>query len=313
MRLHRYPGLYGDSRSGRLWAAVAVSVVLHAGLFMGYSRFHIRPVSRTFFAPVQMVDLRGGTPSPKPAGGTQPAEAAPGPLPPAKPEPPTKPEPKKPEPKPPEAPAPKAPEPPPKPKAEIKPADAKAIPKEPADPKPKAPTEERVAERIDEIRKKLAPAAAAPTPAPPRPAPEETSRVQDAVERIRQKVGTQAPAAAPGAGTGGPAPAGAGVRSAGANVLQEVRLRSYYNRLWEHVNGFWAIPPSLQGRGYTVIVSVVIDRQGRVVKSWIEEPSKSPAFDQSALSALERAQPLPAPPPEIPDEWVEVGFRFHGE
>ncbi len=207
--------------------------------------------------------------------------------------------------KPPE-PAPKAPTPPP-------PPDAKTIPKEPAAAKPPVePTsEERVAERIARLREKHPEA----PPPPPRPGPEDGARVREAVERVRQRVEATAsppppPAGAPGTGSGaGPV----GVRAEGGNVLSEVRLRSYYNRIWEHVNSYWAIPEPLKGRGHTVIVSAVIDRQGKILRSWIEVKSGSSAFDQSALSALDRAQPLPPPPPEIPNEWIEVGFRFHGE
>jgi TonB family protein len=104
-----------------------------------------------------------------------------------------------------------------------------------------------------------------------------------------------------------------GVRSGAGNVLQEVRLRAYYNRLWEHVNAHWTIPPSLVGRGHTVIVSAAIDRRGRLLKATVEEPSASPAFDQSALRALERAVPLPAFPEEVAEDVLEIGFRFHGD
>lgn len=266
-----------------------------------------------------MIDL--AEPGPKEAG---PPAAAPAPKPPAPQAPPEEPQPpaevvkKTAEPAPAPAPKPKPkpkPEPKPKPKPEPKPppAEAKAIPVKPVEPPPPQEpstefTEEKVAKKIATMREKLGQPEA---PAQPAPSPPSGERVRGAIESIRSRL---TPAKTPPRGSpGGGAGSGAvGVRG-GSNVLQQVRLRSYYNRLWEHVHEHWTIPPSLQGRDYTVIVSVAIDRGGRVLKSWVEESSGSDPFDQSALRALQRAQPLPPVPDEVPDDTLEVGFRFHGE
>ncbi|MDW7712387.1 MAG: energy transducer TonB, partial [Deferrisomatales bacterium] len=152
-----------------------------------------------------------------------------------------------------------------------------------------------------------------PTPPPAAPSPRAEmgdTKVRQAVESIRDRIRP----AEGGGGSGAPGAGGAvGVRGASGNVMQEVRLRSFYNRLWEHVNAHWAIPPSLEGRGFTVIVSAVLDRRGGLLRAFVEEPSGSAAFDQSALRALERAAPLPPFPDEVKEDVLEVGFRFHGE
>lgn len=310
MRLHRYPGLFGSGAERTLWLAVFASALLHVGLFAAFGRFRIAPVERTFFAPLHMVEL-----APKPPGPAGGPKAAPQPAPPA-PAPPPKPE-AKPVPKAEKAPPPptEAPKPQPKPpaataKPEPKPTEkvVPLTPKEPSPPK-ETYTEEQVAQRIARLREKLGPQEPpAPAPAAPQTAMGDT-KVRQAVESLRERLKPQE-----GTGGGGsPGPAGAvGVR-AGGNVLQEVRLRAYYNRLWEHVNSHWTIPPSLEGRGYTVIVSVVLDRKGRILKTGVEEPSVSVAFDQSALRALERASPLPPFPDDVKEDVLEVGFRFHGE
>jgi len=300
VRLHRYPGLFDEGVGRGLGAAVVVSLALHVGLFAAFGRFHIAPVDRTFYAPIHMVDLvakppgTGSGPAKQPSA---PAEPAPKPAP-AKPPPPPKPAAEK-----------SRPAPPSPPPAEPKPTpQEKVISTTPAEPatSPQV-SEERVAERIARLREKLGqpPPATRESAGPPQAVAE--SKVRQAVESIRERV-------KPGGGDGGKAATGAvGVRGGAANVLQEVRLRAYYNRLWEHVNAHWTIPPSLEGKGYTVIVSAVLDRKGRVLKATVEEPSVSAAFDQSALRALERASPLPEFPDEVKEDVLEVGFRFHGE
>jgi TonB family protein len=60
----------------------------------------------------------------------------------------------------------------------------------------------------------------------------------------------------------------------------------------------------------TVIASVTINRDGDIEDYWIEESSGHSTFDQSAIKALLRANPLPAVPSEIPDSEIKDGFGF---
>ncbi len=312
MTTHRYPGLFGDPRQRGLAKAVVVSLVLHVGLFLGFARFQIRPPQRTFYAPIQVVNLVD-RPGPARAGkGRAPAAASrparPKAAPKAKPVKAPKPKPEvktgakaKPaaraRPKPAKKPAAAAP-------ARAKPAPAPS----PARPVSEADLEQKVAERIAALRRKHGPeeAPAGPTPAEPAALGRlGESRVSQAVEAIRRRIDE--------ASARGPGGSGAAGLSGTRSTLQEVRLRAYYNRLWEHVNSHWGIPPGLKGRGLSVILSVVIDRNGRILRRVVEESSGSPPFDESALRALERAQPLPPIPDEVPDDTLEVGFRFHGE
>ena len=326
MRLYRYPGLFGDPRSRGLWAAVVASLFLHSALFVVYSRFHIRPPSRTFFAPFQMVDLAGPKSGSGAKAGSAPPPKAPPPeskqpehkksepaattaKPPAPPPPKPKPQEKQlPAPKPDEKAIPKPvatdkvkPLPKPDPREVVTPEPRKEVAPEPKD----RVTEQRVADRIAQLRAKVG---ADKTAAAPGAGSEEALR--DKIEKMGRRIG---PPEQGSAGQGGAGQDGIGPKGGGSNVLQEVLLRSYYNRLWDQVNSHWTIPPPLQGKAYSVVVSIVIDRQGRLLKSWIEERSPSDAFDQSALRALERAQPLPAMPDTVAGDSLEIGFRFHGE
>ena len=98
MRLHHYPGLFGDPRSRGLALAVGVSLAVHAVLFAMAGRLHTRPGERTFFAPVHIVDLVERFPGPatktpaKAPAATPPAPpVAAAPTPKAQPKTPTQP------------------------------------------------------------------------------------------------------------------------------------------------------------------------------------------------------------------------------
>lgn len=335
MKLRQYPGLFEDGRTKGLWTAVGVSLVLHTALFFGYSRFHISRPPRVVFSPFQMVDLGSTKPGPGAKPGSSPRNARPvtkepaakGPDEAAKPKPPAEPPPK------PKAEEQAKPVPipdPPKPKAEtVKPKpEEKAIPKldsepkkAPPKPEPKKPdpAEERVSERIAQLRSKVAKSSSQPEQSVREKIDSIRQRaaragndgnVREKIDAIRQRLG---PPEAGGAGGGKKGEGGAvGARGGGPSLLHQLNEARYYNRLYQAVWEEWAIPPPLQGRGYTVIVSMVIDRQGKLLKSWVEERSGSDAFDQSALRALEKAQ-LPPIPPELPGDSLEVGFRFNEE
>ncbi len=59
----------------------------------------------------------------------------------------------------------------------------------------------------------------------------------------------------------------------------------------------------LQGVAY---INFIMDRQGRVLSSKLERSSGHPALDREALALLQRAQPLPAPPPETRGERITL-------
>lgn len=53
-------------------------------------------------------------------------------------------------------------------------------------------------------------------------------------------------------------------------------------------------------------IRITMDRQGRVLNARLERSSGIPALDQEALSIPRRAQPLPAPPAEVPGDPIEL-------
>lgn len=55
-----------------------------------------------------------------------------------------------------------------------------------------------------------------------------------------------------------------------------------------------------------VMLHFTMDRDGKVLAAKIEHSSGNDALDQEALAALQRAQPLPAPPTEVPGNSIEL-------
>jgi periplasmic protein TonB len=74
-------------------------------------------------------------------------------------------------------------------------------------------------------------------------------------------------------------------------------------------------PATAQARGEQGVaqVSFSLDRQGRVIDSRVVRSSGAAALDEEALALLRRAQPFPAPPPELVGARVDltVPIRFN--
>lgn len=167
-----YRSLLGDSAPKKIWAAVGISALAHVLLAAGFATFHIKSGKRSFYAPVQMVNLvEAPAPEPAPPPKTVKAKA---PKTVVKKKPAKKAVPKQ------------------KPQA-AKPVKKEAIPipVEKAAPKPVAEepeveyTEEHLSERLSQLRSKFG--------AAEEEAPEETGEprgdVSKALEAIRKKLG----------------------------------------------------------------------------------------------------------------------------
>jgi colicin import membrane protein len=117
----------------------------------------------------------------------------------------------------------------------------------------------------------------------------------------------------PGVGTGG-SPTGSpwGSPFGGASAL-ESKLNEYYNMIWEKIKKEWALPGDLsKGKiNLETIIVVVIERNGKIQKSWFEKKSGNVYYDQMAMRAIKKAEPLPPIPKEFSDETFEIGIRFH--
>lgn len=140
-------------------------------------------------------------------------------------------------------------------------------------------------EAIEEIRKKIA-----------------LDEIQKRVAR-REKTEERKAVVSP------PAPM---VSSPKTSPSMESKLNEYYSMIWAKIKEAWTIPENLL-KGIvdleTVIV-IIIERDGKIQKSWFEKKSGNGLYDQMAMRAIKKAEPLPPIPKEFNEKTLEIGIRF---
>jgi TolA protein len=117
-----------------------------------------------------------------------------------------------------------------------------------------------------------------------------------------------------GSGSGTGSGTGTGVGSGGGTVL-EAKLSEYYNAIWTRIKEEWTLPETLPQRKTELeaVIVVVIERDGKIQKLWFEKKSGNTLYDQMAMRAIRKAEPLPPIPEEFSDRTLEVGIRFYPE
>ena len=91
------------------------------------------------------------------------------------------------------------------------------------------------------------------------------------------------------------------------------KLDDYYNMIWEKIKKEWTLPEDLP-KGKTdleAVIIVIIERNGKIQKSWFEKKSGNALYDQMAMRAIKKAEPLPPIPKEFSEDTFEIGIRFH--
>jgi colicin import membrane protein len=108
----------------------------------------------------------------------------------------------------------------------------------------------------------------------------------------------------PGFGDG---PGGPGFGPGGGTKLDE-----YGSLVWARIQEEWTLPESLSRvrDQLEATVVLVLSRDGRVQKVWIEKPSGHALYDQAVMRAVKKAEPFPSFPREILENTLEIGFRF---
>jgi TonB family protein len=86
----------------------------------------------------------------------------------------------------------------------------------------------------------------------------------------------------------------------------------YYSFVWAKIKGAWTIPENLLKEmvDLETIIVVIIDRDGKIQKFWFEKKSGNALYDQSAMRAIKKAEPLPPIPQELSEDTLEIGIRF---
>ncbi len=95
----------------------------------------------------------------------------------------------------------------------------------------------------------------------------------------------------------------------------EFKLEEYYNKVVENkIKEEWTIPENLLKEKEWVdletIIIIIIERDGKIQKGWFEKKSGNALYDQSAMRAIKKAEPLPPIPKELNKDILEFGIRF---
>lgn len=100
-----------------------------------------------------------------------------------------------------------------------------------------------------------------------------------------------------------------------SRAVIDLKLRTYYNTIWQRIKGEWILPPSLleESEDIETVIVIKVQRDGGIVESWFEKKSGSLAYDESAMRAIKKANPLPPFPQELDEDFLEIGVRFHPE
>ncbi len=107
-----------------------------------------------------------------------------------------------------------------------------------------------------------------------------------------------------------------GSLSGGSSEVQS-KLNDYYNMIWAKIKQEWTLPGDLPkgGKNLEAVIVVEFDRSGKIRKSYFEKKSGNSHYDQSAMRAIKKADPLPPIPRELGDEEFKdgIGIRFRPE
>jgi periplasmic protein TonB len=158
------------------------------------------------------------------------------------------------------------------------------------EPKPEKPKEKTKKEKVEKPK---------PKPKPdPDPEPEVVQKpTQQAVQQQAAKAAAPVqPSAAPAA------PSAAEVaRVSAAKVTWQGILEAHLRKFQKYPRS--ALRRNVEG---TAVIRFRMDREGKVLSYTIERTSEHEVLDEAALAMIERAQPLPPLPDDVPGDSIEL-------
>jgi len=90
-------------------------------------------------------------------------------------------------------------------------------------------------------------------------------------------------------------------------------LKDIYSKIVESkIKEVWTIPENLVKEivDLETTIVIIIDKNGRVQKFWFEKKSGNYLYDQSAMRAIKKAEPLPPIPKELSEDTLEFEIHF---
>jgi TonB family protein len=88
----------------------------------------------------------------------------------------------------------------------------------------------------------------------------------------------------------------------GTGESMQLERVTWAKQLIAHFDKFKRYPPDRGTQNAEVVVSFVLDRVGNVLSTRIVKGSGDSSFDAAALAMLQRANPVPPPPPLVADQ-----------
>ncbi len=94
--------------------------------------------------------------------------------------------------------------------------------------------------------------------------------------------------------------------------FRQAKLNEYYGLIWAKIKSSWTLPDHLLRKELDLetIIVIIIDKEGRIQRSWYEKKSGNTLYDQMAMRAIIKSDPLPPLPRELSQESLEIGIRF---
>jgi len=130
-------------------------------------------------------------------------------------------------------------------------------------------------------------------------------RMESALERLRKKVEVEEkPEVTKDVVQIAPKP---------SKAVIDMKLKKYYYSVWQRIQEEWILPPSLleEIEDPETVIVIKVQRDGSILESWFEEKSGSSIYDESAMRAIKKANPLPPLPEGLEEDIMELGIRFN--
>ena len=93
--------------------------------------------------------------------------------------------------------------------------------------------------------------------------------------------------------------------------MRKTSLNLWAMRVRQTVEGFWVLPKQFEkDRPYRAVANIKVGKDGRILGvNWIQK-SPSSAFNTLAQNTFKRVKRLPAFPPQIKEESLEIQYEF---
>lgn len=131
----------------------------------------------------------------------------------------------------------------------------------------------------------------------------ESRTLSSRLDELKKELGA---ASRPKAQTQGAADPQAGAKG-GATL--EAKYPAYFGVIHDRVQEAWSVYEDLKDSKLSLIVSVRIDRSGKLLETHIEKSSGDSHFDESLIKAIKKTE-FPKLPEDFEGDVLETGFRF---